>query len=1770
MGRKEKGEKAVTKMDYIKNPNGHCRLCQNNDEWSKQITCESCDRWFHMVCLDIKKEVKNYICPKCAEEEKEKENYREALSQTKKLLEQYKRDREVAEEQNRKADQEIKRLQETLLNEEQDEVDLTNNKQLDDSINKDIKQLSDTIEKMNDTFSLNPRKHLIELPDFNGDFRMWPQFKMTYLETARKGKFSNLENLNRIRKHLKGDALKSVQGLMLNPDNVDKVFERLNSLYGNPDNIYTSLLNELLAIRYVSLENPSTFMEFSNALHNLIDNMTILEQPDYLNDQRLLKDLVSKLPLDIRNKWYLEQLATEEHSRPVKTLKDLAVWLKPTEGLATMLIARQGGYKKKVHHLNSHMSPQKIRHDNRKRCLLCDNDHKTVECRRLTEATVSQRRRLLIEKNICQNCCNFSNHKAINCFLPPQCKFRACRQKHNTLLHQENDNSPGTPMRVNCHNANDNLFYQIIPVTLHNQKTTVSTYALIDPGSSTSLILEEVRKQLGAQGEVKPLTLSWTNGSIQSEPASKVVSLKIQGPNGRRFDVKNLRSVQELDLPMQSINARTLKRQYKHLNNINLQGYLNAIPTVLLGLPHSYITHAIDSRSGKENEPIAQKSRLGWVLFGGRNTSPQTSPLFTVTEKKNEEDKTLRDLMRGFFSTEEFGVKANTEMVSSRADNHALEIMRRTCKKLEKGYEIGLLWKSNTPTLPDSYQQALTRLKTLERKIDTDPKIKEWYHNEIASYVKKGYARKASTYELLETKGNINYIPHFFVINYNKPVPKPRLVFDAAAQNKGISLNSQLYAGPDGTTPIFGVLTRFRENEIGCSGDIREMFHQVKIREQDQSAQRFLYRSTPTEVPQVYVMQAMIFGATCSPACAQFIKNENALKYIDKYPDAVNAICNNHYVDDYLDSFSCPETAIETIKTVCQIHDEANFFIRNFVSNSKEVLRGIPDDRRSQENLMKIEDKEQHFEKVLGMYWDTNSDTFRYKLKNIPTGLFSKREMLSFIMRIYDPVGLIANIVIEGKVLMQRLWKAGVDWDDNVPEFEMQNWTKFLNRIRSIENIHIPRCFSKTKHVVSREIHTFVDASEDAFAAVAYMKTVHEDGVDINIIAAKTRVAPTKPLSIPRLELQAAVLGIRLAATIRKELRLKIDREYYWSDSKTVLAWIRSEPRNYKQFVALRIGEILQESSADQWHWVASKDNPADEATKVNHNPSIWLTGPAFLHLGATVTPNTQVMVTFEEVRPVHTIRAIEKTDWGCINVDWCSDWNRLKRSLAIGLKFMDYLRAKVNSTNFSNVISKEDLDRAERQLLRKAQWEGYPEEMISLHAKGIIKNDSKIRNLTPQLDDQQIMRSVTRLEKANFLHTETKNPIILPKKHTITKLIVKHYHEKYKHKKTETIIAAIRQRFWIIDLRAVVKNVVDKCQKCKNDKARPSPPIMAPLPRCRLAVRQKPFTHTGVDYFGPLNIAIGRRSEKRWGAVFTCLTTRAVHIELATDLSASSFIICLKNMQHRRGKVSHIYSDNGTNFVGANNEMTRLQERCATEGIDWHFNPPSAPHFGGAWERVVKEIKSLLPMEETYKEEVLRTVLTEIEFMINNRPLTHIPLDREDEEALTPAHFLLGHSGEAEPNIGDISKAEATRSNWKKAQAITAHYWNRWITEYLPKLGKREKWFNKAEQIQVGDVVTFPDDQRKGKWLKGRVTKVNPGKDNQVRSACVKIGNTEVTRPTVKLAVLEVKGNRNFPNWGKRPSTDSEFIRDKANELKGVPHKRPKQKIRPVVWKIA
>jgi len=892
-----------------------------------------------------------------------------------------------------------------------------------------------------------------------------------------------------------------------------------------------------------------------------------------------------------------------------------------------------------------------------------------------------------------------------------------------------------------------------------------------------------------------------------------------------------------------------------------------------------------------------------------------------------------------------------------------------------------------------------------------------------------------------------------------------------------------------------------------------------------------LYRESPTSIPKTLKMNVMIFGATCSPACAQYVKNENAKQFINIHPEAVTAIIQNHYVDDYLDSFDTEEAALERVSEVITIHDEANFFIRNFISNSKGLLNNLAAERVSESSLLKITEKDQTYPKILGQWWDTEGDCFKYILKflNMANEFTTKREVLSVIMKIYDPLGLLANHLIEAKLIMQEMWRLGHNWDDKLPIVIINQWNAWVKSMKIVEKINIKRCYSQTNHSITRrEIHVFVDASDKAFAAIVYMRTISSNGIEVSPIAAKSRVAPIKPLSIPCLELQGAVLGVRLADTILKELRVHINDTFYWTDSKTVMAWIAAaEPKRYTQFVAARVGEILSKTSAAQWNWVCSKDNPADEATKQSSRQSIWLTGPKFLQ-DQEIPKLDLESETVEEMQSIYlnAISTTEKIDWEVINVNWCSSWKRLMKALAIGLTYLKRLKSKNKES--PKIIDKPILDMAENLLIRKAQWEGFEEEVTALSMKLPISKNSNIKNLCPIIDENNIMRANGRLDKVEILSSDTKYPILLPKSHYITMLIVRFYHEKYQHKKTETVIAAIRQRFWVVDLRAVLKRVSAICQKCKNDKAKPQAPQMAALPLCRTAAYFKPFTHTGVDYFGPLTVTIGRRSEKRWGALFTCLTTRAVHLELANDLSSNTFIMILKNMQHRRGKIAHIYCDNGTNFVGACREMAQIQQRCATEGIYWHFNPPAAPHFGGAWERMVQEVKSLFPLtKDSLPEVALRSLLIEIEFIINNRPLTHIPIEHEDDEPLTPSHFLIGYSGEAAPSLLDIVEAEASRSIWKKSRLAAQNYWLRWVKEYLPQLISRGKWLNKAEPLKIGDIVTFPNEQVSGRWIKGRVVDVDTAKDGQVRAVVMRVGTTMVKRPAAKVAKLDVRNEK-------------------------------------------
>lgn len=496
-----------------------------------------------------------------------------------------------------------------------------------------------------------------------------------------------------------------------------------------------------------------------------------------------------------------------------------------------------------------------------------------------------------------------------------------------------------------------------------------------------------------------------------------------------------IRTIHNLDLSAQSLLAEDLKSRYSYLNKIPIDSYNDAKPTLIIGVDNPRLVSSKRRKVGGYDDPVAEKTELGWTICS------------TGTIEKNhynyhicECDSRLESLLRTQIILDTLAPSNQNLEVLSKDDERAMEVLRSTTKNLEGRYETGLLWKYDAHNLPDSLGMAQKRFHCFEKNLLRRPEISSVVLKMMEDYIEKGYVGHLTHEEKLMPPSHYWYIPTFTVKNPNKP-EKIRIVWDAAAKVGNVSLNSFLLKGPDMLKSLPVVLYRFRENKVGLTGDIREMFHQVRIRPADQNYQRFLWRFSADQDPQDLVCNVMTFGATCSPTSAQFVKNENAKRFVEEFPEAVTAITENHYVDDLLHSFDCDADAIKLAKEIKHIYSAAGFEIRNWISNSKSVMIALNSNTDAAKDLSLCQDDYQ--EKVLGMWWFTNTDKLTYSLKyskchedvlkgtRIPT----KREMLRLLMSIFDPLGLLSHVLIYPKILMQDVWCEGIEWDDTLPDY---------------------------------------------------------------------------------------------------------------------------------------------------------------------------------------------------------------------------------------------------------------------------------------------------------------------------------------------------------------------------------------------------------------------------------------------------------------------------------------------------------------------------------------------------------------------------------------------------------------------------------------------------------------------------------------------------------------------------------------------------------------
>ena len=913
----------------------------------------------------------------------------------------------------------------------------------------------------------------------------------------------------------------------------------------------------------------------------------------------------------------------------------------------------------------------------------------------------------------------------------------------------------------------------------------------------------------------------------------------------------------------------------------------------------------------------------------------------------------------------------------------------------------------------------------------------------------------------------------------------------------------------------------------------------------------------------------LVFGLRSSPAVLGAVIFHHLESYKDKYPNLVQLMENCLYVDDLVTGTDTIEQGFELYQKAKQIMKDAGLNLRKWNSNSQELLERIrkaEDTTKSTNSVnnlqLKVSEEEESyskstintitnvkFSKLLGVIWDSYSDKLLFDFSNITEYAnslpSSKRSVLKVTAKLFDPLGLLSPFIIRLKIMFRTLCLGKLDWDDVLPDNLLGEWKSIIAELGTLSNLHVDRCYFYTEPShVNFQLHGFCDASLQAYAAVVYLRTVYADGsVTVRIIASKTRVSPVKSQTIPRLELLAAVILTRLAIVVRESLLMLGDMElHFWTDSNVVLSWISSN-RSYKQYVTSRIKEIHQNTNREDWHHCPGVLNPADMPSRGLKgselpNRKTWWEGPQFLQLDKAEWPSTIITEFTEEtdselLKTQPDIAHVFTSSQNCSPISLSkiveaknfSNWETLLRVTAYILRFIH--RCKKNTCNDSSVINQilltaKEINLAERYWIRSIQLEEFPAEITYLQSRQAAK-PIRIDQFGLYLDDFKILRCRGRVNNSS-LCLGAKNPILLPYNHHYVHLLILHVHRKLKHSGIGDTLASIREQYWVLKGRQAVKQIIRKCVTCKRMDGVAYPVVKPPdLPTTRVS-DDPPFSHTGVDFAGPLYVHSPDEttgSMKTYICLFTCASTRAVHLELVADLNVSSFLLAFRRFTSRRGLPTTLLSDNAKTFKSAAKEVHNIirskdvHTHLTNLRITWNFIVERAPWWGGFWERMVQTVKKCLRKaigQATLTFDQLQTLLIEIEAIVNSRPLTYAYDDVEGlSYTISPSHLLYGRRIASVPNneiYEVVSTHESLIRRCKQQKHIFQQFMSLWRKTYLLHLREHHRVkqrVTKGPEVAVGDVVILKNDTTKRLfWKLAIVKELLTGIDGNVRAAIV------------------------------------------------------------------
>lgn len=1610
----------------------------------------------------------------------------------------------------------------------------------------------------------------ITLHKFYGDYVEWPRwFGLFQAIIDNNSTLSDTEKMVHLQTSLGGRALQSVYGFLCDGKLYNRAVETLKDRFGKEDDIVNSCMKSIFTFPPMKSIEKAVLEKFHGLLHCALVTLETMGFENDIKSSENLRRAVNKLPQELVRDWTKEIYGMNR--RP--TLLDFDKWLLREVDICrtTSYSVQRESYVKRETRMNNYImkpgeptsSYRRGKDSNVMKCPLCFQGHKLFNCQTFLNKSIDERNRYVKETNRCFSCLTYG-HKLSKCFKRKQCTVIGCMKTHHPLLHEqsasdfENEVNSLEQSRIQDSDAQivaamknetsvqekSHVILQVVPIRVYGANNAfVDTYALLDSGSQTSLCSEELARKLQLKGELKLLTI---NNIEQNGNPKQVLRLNLKiKPNAKEsssavIEVKEVWAIPKLNIRMPNVSAEIIQ-SFQHLRDLPMNFSYSGNVEVLLGANVMESLIQLDVRKGAPGQPIAIRTAFGWSITGQITHGQPGDGTGIHHLSCNDLNQSLQE----WWSTESFGTKYNIQFPTSKEDRKAMNVLEETTKFKDNRYECKLLWKNEDVKMPDNYKMAFKRLQSTERNISKDALKATEYDKVFEDYLSKGYATKVPEENIVHSKRW--FLPHHAVCNPNKK--KLRVVFDAAATFQGVSLNNQLMTGPDFLQNLMTVLIRFRESDFGITADIEQMYHQIKVSTDDKPALSFLWRNMNTsKPPDVYNMNVVIFGACCSPAIANYAIKRTARDNEDSFSEeSITAVKQNFYMDDFLRAEDSLEEAITRIEEVTKILKNGGFRLTKWASNNREVLKSVPRIERSKEfdlemkNLPKV--------RALGVTWNTADDKFTFEINTIQVQQeMTKRNILKQCSSIFDPLGILTPFTIIAKLCIQRLWKESLNWDVTLSKEThadiIQLWRRWQQNLSLLGEVSIERSFMGNAQVTRRELHVFCDASEKAFGAVLYFRTVFEDNsVKIRFVMSKARVAPIKKLTIVRLEMQAAVLATRLANVVQKILTLKIAETFYWTDSKIVLGYIRNDVRRFQTFIGNRVAEIQDASSCNEWHHVPSENNPADNATRglyiLDLIQSNWLSGPAFLMKDGEEWPQEiskndlqgQIDRSDPELkREIAFIQNERSRDDIFLNSDHYSNWKRYCRVVA----FVNRARYAFKGNKRFGSLTVQEIGEAEILVVKAAQEKEWKNEIDCLRKKLPINRNSDILSLMPILDENGLLRASGRLTNAP-LEITAKSPVLLPMKSDVTRMLILYYHHENFHNGTEMTLNDVRQKYWIPKGRSIVKSILRDCFRCRRRKIQPAQPVMSDLPKARFDTRY-PFCSVGIDYFGPYLVKVRRKFEKRYGLLITCLSSRAVHLELAFGLDTESFLMAFRRFISRRGKPVCVYSDNGRSFICGQKELheevkrwnkSKIEEFMTQKEIEWHFNTPTASHMGGVWERLIRSVKrnlSIVIGSQILNDDVLATLFVEVEAILNSRPLTYVHTDYDEPEPLTPNHFLLGRATvNFPPGVFDDRDLKA-RKIWRRTQIMADHFWRRWVKEYVPTLLERKKWNTAQPNLKVGDIVILVDKHLpRCCWLLGIITNVFPGKDGYVRTAEVRTKTGTLKRPVNKLCQLNI-----------------------------------------------